>query len=43
MTDALLVLGSFLGGCVCTALFAQKLAHALADELHRLGNRLERK
>ncbi len=43
MKDALLLLSGFMGGCVCTALFANKLANALADELHRLGNRLERK
>jgi hypothetical protein len=34
---------AFLGGCLCTMVFAQKLAAALAEELHHLGNRLERK
>lgn len=39
--DIALVLGGFLGGCLFMA-FANRLANSLADELHRLGNRLQR-
>ena len=40
MTLTIGILGGFLGGCICTALFAHKIATALAEELHQLGNRL---
>ena len=42
MTIALSLLGGFAGGCVFMALFAHKIATALANDLHSLGNRLQK-
>lgn len=42
MVLALGILGGFLGGCVFMALFAQRIASSLAEELHHLGNKLQR-
>jgi len=42
MPYVICVLSGFVGGCLCQALFARRIANALADELHALGNHLHR-